>query len=102
MQGVHQHGTDARMLRHQRTPFDSILQQRCTQFDPLGTLVNSQSGQHHYRNWVRHIASHRRGCHLMRYRPCRQRVVTYNGILSIHDHKSATSASELVGIGPSH
>ncbi len=98
MQGMHQHSTDARMLRHQRTTPDSILQQRGTQFDALGALVSSQPGQNHHRNRVRHIAPYSRGGKLMRHRACRQGVVAKHDLFRIDHHKGTAGTAELVGV----
>ena len=38
----------------------------------------------------------------MRYRPRRQGVVAYNGLLRIKHHKSAAGTAELVGVSTAH
>lgn len=81
---------------HRLTTQHGIPKHGGTQVLPLVLRINSQSSQHHDRDWIGHVATNVGCAFRMGYRASRQRVVGTDFPLLISQHKSSAGTRLLI------
>ena len=89
VKGMHEKGSDARVLRYGHRAIDRILEQGAAQVQSLRPAINREPGENHDRNRIRHVASHAARCELVRNGAGRHGVVTTDMAALVGDNEGA-------------
>ena len=100
VQGMHEKGSDTRVLRYGHCAIDRVLEQAGAQVQSLRPAIDREPGENHDRHRVRHVASHAARCELVRNGTGRHGVVTADVAVRIGDDEGAARAASLVGQCP--
>ena len=100
VKGMHEQGSDARVLRYGHRAIDRVLKQGCAQVQSLRPEIDREPGENHDRNRIRHVASHAARCELVQNGAGRHRVVTTDVAVLVGDDEGAARTAGLVGQCP--
>ena len=89
VKGMHEKGSDARVLRYGHRAIDRVLEQGGAQVQSLRPAIDREPGENHDRNRIRHVASHAARCELVRNGAGRHGVVTVDAAALVGDDEGA-------------
>lgn len=100
VKGMHEHGSDARILRYGHRAIDRVLEQGGAQVQSLRPAIDRKAGQNHDRNRIRHVPSNATRCESVRNGAGRHGVVTADVAVLVGDDEAAARTAGLVGQCP--
>jgi len=100
VKGMHEKGSDSRVLRYGQRAIDRVLEQGGAQVQSLRPAIDREPGENHDRNRIRHVASHDARRELVRNGAGRHGVVAADVAVIVGDHKGAARTASLVGQCP--
>ena len=93
---MYKHGSYPCVLRDQYTALQRIMKHRCTQFHPLSSCINCQTGQDHHWNRIRHVLASGPCCILVRNSSSGQSVIAHDLLLTGRDDERSAGTTDLV------
>lgn len=89
VKGMHEKGSDARVLRYGHSAIDRILEQGGAQVQSLRPAIDCEPGENHDRNRIWHVASHAARCEWVRNGAGRHGVVSVDAAALVGEHERA-------------
>ena len=89
VKGMHEQGSDARVLRYGQRAIDRVLEKGGAQMQSLRPAIDRKPGKNHHRNRIRQVASYAARCESVRNGAGGDGVVTADVAALVGDDEAA-------------